>query len=325
MVMRKLKANDNGFTLVELLVVIAIIAILVALLLPAVNAAREAARRSSCQNNIRQLGLGCLNHESTNRRLPSGFTTWSNDVLHTWASYTLPYLEEAALFGQIDFSVPSWFPLVNSGFTTSPAWVSAQLPILLCPSDQSPGVHTGTTRWFAHGNYLANNGFRKWYQVRTQTQYQRDIQTEINNGGVDRRGPFEKVFDGKNVGLPLRKIADGLAHTVMLGEVRQIPGDDSRGLMYLGSCLYSHEFLPNTAAVDALEFCTQQPDPTAPCTTRYSAPRGPWVQTSRSRHPGGVHVVYCDDHVGFISETIDLAVWHAISTRNGKESLRAEN
>lgn len=313
-----------AFTLVELLVVIAIIAILVALLLPAVNAAREAARRSSCQNNIRQLGLGCLNHESATRRLPAGFTTWNNDVLHTWASYALPYLEEAAIFGQIDFSVPSWYPLVNSGFTTSPAWVSTQLPLFMCPSDHPPGIHTDVSRWFAHGNYVANNGFRQWFQVRTLAQYRRDIEREIMQAGVDKRGPFEKAFNLKNDGVPLRKIADGLSGTVLLGEVRQFPGFDSRGLLYLGSCFYSHESLPNSAATDALEWCTTQVDPQAPCTLRYSASRGPWVQTSRSRHPGGVHVAYCDDHVSFIQDAVDLAVWRAISTRQGKETLRAE-
>ena len=105
--LRRRERPVAAFTLVELLVVIAIIGILVALLLPAIQAAREAARRSQCLNNLRQLSLGCLNHESAQKRLPAGFTTMNppdTDVHHTWASYILPYMEEAALFGTIDFS-----------------------------------------------------------------------------------------------------------------------------------------------------------------------------------------------------------------------------
>lgn len=98
------KARFSGFTLVELLVVIAIIGVLVALLLPAVQAAREAARRTQCLNNLRQFSLGCLNHESATKRLPAGFTTRPSDgdVHHTWASYVLPYLEQGAMFGTIN-------------------------------------------------------------------------------------------------------------------------------------------------------------------------------------------------------------------------------
>ena len=92
-----------AFTLVELLVVIAIIGILVSLLLPAVQSAREAARRTQCANNIRQVGLACLTHESVTRRFPVGTSSTENgDVLHTWAAYVLPYIEEAASFAEID-------------------------------------------------------------------------------------------------------------------------------------------------------------------------------------------------------------------------------
>ena len=100
-----------AFTLVELMVVVAIIGVLVALLLPAVQSAREAARRSQCINNLRQIGVATMHFESVNRRLPKGdwrqrTSSTGVDSLGTWISLTLPYLEEADLYGNIDFSRP---------------------------------------------------------------------------------------------------------------------------------------------------------------------------------------------------------------------------
>jgi prepilin-type processing-associated H-X9-DG protein len=152
-----------------------------------------------------------------------------------------------------------------------------------------------------------------------------------NSGGINKFGAFEKIYGAKNKGIPLTKIADGTSSTVMLGEGRQFPGDDSRGLLYLASCLYSHQYAPNTPAVDDLEFCADGPNgvddlagelyPEAPCSQRYGGalPRGPLAQTSRSQHPGGVHAAFCDGHAEFVNDAIDLAVWHAMSTRANGE------
>ena len=189
------KRRSAAFTLVELLVVIAIIGILVALLLPAIQAAREAARRSQCINNLRQLSLGCLNHESSNKRLPAGFTTMAppqSDVHHTWASYILPYLEEANLFGTVDFSVPSWAPwLANGGGDNRPPnapWLWTQINIQLCPSDQPRDIHTGVARAFAHGSYLSNEGWGSpWPQGESEFEAKGRLRVlkKIYGGKVD--------------------------------------------------------------------------------------------------------------------------------------------
>lgn len=128
----RLSRSKSGFTLVELLVVLAIIGVLVALLLPAVQMAREAARRSSCKNNLRQVGLGILNFESTSKKFPPG-KRWSgprtdpNTYDYAWACIILNHLEQEALYDKIDFNYRLIAP-------ENIAATSQLIPIYLCPS-----------------------------------------------------------------------------------------------------------------------------------------------------------------------------------------------
>ena len=190
-----MKANSrHAFTLVELLVVIAIIAMLVTLLLPAVQAAREAARRSQCSNNLRQIVLASMNFESARSALPAGTTSTGNDVHHTWATFILPFSEEGSIHNSIDFSQPSWHSFV----TGSPApWTFHDYSLYRCPS-QGTVVHTEVAGNFSHGNYVANSGFL--YAIRQITT--KDRRDEENPSSL--RGPFEKSFDQDPAGVPLK-------------------------------------------------------------------------------------------------------------------------
>ena len=333
------RSPTAAFTLVELLVVIAIIGVLVALLLPAIQAAREAARMNTCQNHLRQVALACLNHESSLKRLPSGFTSLDGgpgdtvDIFHTWASYVLPYLEQANVFGQIDFTIPSYRPWELAGATQplNAPWTYTQLDVYLCPSDQPRGIHTGDAQWFAHGSYLANQGWWGWWQRTTLNTYQARLQAETTaNGGIDKRGPFQKVWGQKNKGTQLREISDGTSNTAMLAECRQYPGEDSRGVLFLGSCVYSHENPPNARSLDYLEWCGSDVgaddrdgvvNPSAPCSQARRAARGMWTQPARSQHPGGVNVAFCDGRVVYASDDVDIDAWRAISTMANAETL----
>ena len=152
----------HGFTLVELLVVIAIIGVLVALLLPAVQAAREAARRSQCTNNLKQIALGCLNYESTNKRLPRGtsFRAIKNTKPGTWVRDVLPYMEAGNVSDKIDYEREMTDARVNSsGVSNLTIAQTTTLPTFICPSDpaaSSPILENRGTSKGEFDNSLVN-------------------------------------------------------------------------------------------------------------------------------------------------------------------------
>src|SRR4051812_42410909 len=157
----RIRRGRPAFTLIELLVVIAIIAVLIALLLPAVQAAREASRRASCVNNLKQIGLGLHNYESTNGAFPPGrINTYVAGNGHCWGAYSqmLPYVEQQAVFNTMNFSMNP-----DPDYTTSSAVVNRTAAVttvgaFLCPSDGGQTlVQVGGGMYSVH-NYLLNVG-----------------------------------------------------------------------------------------------------------------------------------------------------------------------
>ena len=312
----------RGFTIVELLVVIAIIGVLAGLLLPAIQSAREASRRTSCTNNLRQLGLAMQQFHDQHRHFPSGRGAPPPRVFSPQA-YLLPFVEESGLQAQLDFTqAPT--TLVIAGIPYSGAANAAAagqpLPLLLCPSDPAGGQIPGNT--FGATNYAANTG-----------------SGTLNGGSID--GADGVFFLGSAVGL--KNITDGSSHTAAFSERTlgngqplnllaapfadiyvlelynasdvtpancQSPslGDcyNIRGAKWIlgnyGNTLYNHYYTPNPTAWDCMNM-----------------PQQKGYMAARASHPGGVNVLFCDSSVRNIEGNIDPAVWRAASTRADAE------
>lgn len=326
--------KTKGFTLIELLVVIAIIAILIALLLPAVQQAREAARRTQCKNNLKQLGLALHNYHDTFSTFPPAHTRTQSaspatGALTGWRGFSahammLPYIEQANLYSQLNFN--TYFDEASN--TTARR---TQLPAFLCPSDTPyPGsVDRG------------NNSYPGCMGP-SLGQY-------VNPIGV-RDGLFS--FD---VNVKMRDIHDGTANTIAFGEhlmgdnnnTSYRPGDVVRGIAYTGpvtkptqadletygmACVagtgnhHSHggrewaigmpaQTLFNTAAPPNWKHPTCQP-----CTgCGWMDSQG--MFPARSRHVGGVQVTLADGSSRFVSENVDLATWQNLGSIRGGEVL----
>jgi len=196
--MPKHKSRPNGFTLIELLVVIAIIAILIALLLPAVQQAREAARRTQCKNNLKQLGLAAHNYHDTHQSFPLN----ASSSLYGYSAHAqlLPFHEQSSLHSLIDFNSPAqvgvpWAPAMNP--VIRPV-ASQALNVLLCPSEAGDPFYVDSNgdAW-AVGNYLLNGGSGNDIQYCSRT-----------NDGLFWRGSRTKFRD----------ITDGTSNTVFMAE-----------------------------------------------------------------------------------------------------------
>jgi prepilin-type N-terminal cleavage/methylation domain-containing protein/prepilin-type processing-associated H-X9-DG protein len=300
----------RGFTLVELLVVIAIIGILIALLLPAVQAAREAARRSQCSNNLKQLGLAMHNYHDTYKTLPIG--AWSC-CWGTWKVEVLPYIEQQALADiyaegpKCDDSVPNRYGAAQNLPVTTAEGLSA----FYCPSDQ-PNSPIGDIQ--SH-NYAINFGNTGMAQ-------------EANlNGVIFGHAPFKRItancIHGKDKEtFDFASIYDGLSNTFMVGEVIIGQGSDLRGFSWWSdACNFTTYLGPNSPLPDRIYtagYCVNtRPNP--PCAV--SSTTDPTMFAARSRHPGGVQIGMCDGSVDFFSDTIQIDTYRALSTSEGGETV----
>jgi len=205
--------GGGGFTLVELLVVIAIIGVLVGLLLPAVQSAREAARRISCQNNIRQLGLAAHNYHDTRNRFPSGYTQERINGRfqgHSVFYFLLPFMEETAVYDSMDSEVPL------NNVTASPGRAAGiAINTLICASDQfpegNPHLYEGSNgpEWYGCTSYRANGGSRPIFAT-----------SATNDGMFMATGSAaRKARDAKaGIEVPIAGVRDGLSKTILFAE-----------------------------------------------------------------------------------------------------------
>lgn len=295
----------RGFTLIELLVVIAIIAILIALLLPAVQQAREAARRSTCKNNLKQLGLALHNYHDSHRILPPGDinaggydSSWlpSGSMRnHTAYMFLLPFIDQAAIYNQINFSLPTGNAngsgVGGGGYQTA---TERQVVVFLCPSDSyTPGPYTTTGT-----AYAVRKAYRTSYSViyptyNTGTSYQ-----AYNNR------PLKSAF-GHNGAARIRDIKDGTSNTMLMMETPLEKDSPLRGPFWSAYVA--------TGAVSASYRKINQP-------ISATDNRVNWY-TPGSEHVGGCHVLMGDGAVRFVSENIDFNLQKALGSIGGGEVI----
>jgi prepilin-type processing-associated H-X9-DG protein/prepilin-type N-terminal cleavage/methylation domain-containing protein len=301
--------KSTAFTLVELLVVITIIGILIALLLPAVQAAREAARRMQCSNNLKQVGLAVLNYEQANGCFPPTPQT-NGSKCHTVLVRILPHLEAANVITNYNFGVRSFDP-PNDGI------IRTQLPVYQCPSDDAAGRLCANA--LARSNCVVNFGVGPYYSPGTNIE--------------KTRGPFKatgpKTFEVA-VGCRIADIKDGTSLTAMASEVISGKKDDPDNLKHDGRGMwgwltpgasnYEHVLTPNSSSGDRLYLDSSERDchaePDMPCDDSAGSDDTKCYAAARSRHPGGVNVVFCDGHLNFVPNTIDATVWQNMGAIN---------
>jgi prepilin-type N-terminal cleavage/methylation domain-containing protein/prepilin-type processing-associated H-X9-DG protein len=310
-----------GFTLIELLVVIAIIAILIGLLVPAVQKVREAAARTQCKNNLKQLGLAFHGYNDTNKKLPMGEGP-SGCCWGTWQVLVLPYLEQDALYKQYqnwggsdtvktDFPAPTTvgppFPRYGHNTTNAANVTRRRIPILTCPADTANAPITngpitgGGTGGVTSHNYAVNYGNTNYNQANITT-------TPAVNFEM---APFFRTVASQR---SLVEIHDGTSNTMLAAEVLQGSKTDLRGFTWWGPATFFTTYLPpNTTIPDQMNtggICFNEPQANLPCTTGPN----PGILASRSRHSGGVQVLLGDGSVQFVSNSVTIQTWRALSS-----------
>ena len=329
-----LQRRMRGFTLIELLVVIAIIAILIALLLPAVQQAREAARRSQCKNNLKQLGLAIHNYHDTHSAFPQGRFGSVQDSCTggcAWRGFSaqtmmLPFMDQAPLYNQINFNL-----MYNDGTGTpnNNALSRNKIAPFICPSDQAwAGAEAGN-------NYVLSAGPSMWWQIA--------IGQSIGMFNERRNIRFGDLTDGTSNTIAASEGLKGDNDSSRLS-----PGDLVRAVPFTAG-LASSSIFPTKGALDGYgAACLAAVGTTPTATNHHSHPHQQWmngigaqtifntantpnsrnpdchpcvgcgwydsagVWSARSRHTGGVHVLLGDGAVRFVSDNVDFDTWQRL-------------
>jgi prepilin-type N-terminal cleavage/methylation domain-containing protein len=318
------RARSFGFTLVELLVVIAIIGILVALLLPAVQAAREAARRTQCANQLRQIGLAILNFEDGNRRFPAGSTSEGTPIngpySSTWTVDILPFIEEQGVYDL-------WNPDAPFVHASNQRLRETFLDIYLCPSDieigtlgaPESGPGSGGSMLWAPGSYrgmsghsLGINGDHYWDNPEAGKSVHAADMPVVWQGPLHVTYRNESASDRAFEPVTLGKIADGTSHTLLVGEYHTITYQSRRTFWAYAYTSYnqSSAFFESRTLIPDYEKCTMIGGGGAHTCKRA------WG----SLHGGNlVQFVKCDGSVHQISTNVDMDLFAASGTIQNAE------
>ncbi|MBM3953230.1 MAG: DUF1559 domain-containing protein [Planctomycetes bacterium] len=326
----------RGFTLVELLVVIAIIGTLVGLLLPAVQAAREAARRSKCSNNLKQYGLAIHNHHDSKQMLPQAAEVpgaapnWSDGL--GWHSQILPYVEFAPLYSKINFGLAGNGPSagddpdIRTQLIDGRELRSTQLPFTRCPSDTGPpdmygwaeGSYTGSLGSQSTGS--ADGNCNQWQQFREQPYGNADH----GNGGSfnEVSGVFSRVAYSPK-GITFANVSDGLSKTIMVGEVLVECHDHVEGLWSWNG--FNNAHASTVVPINNLTTCynSQAEAQAAGAQNPACWPKSNWNYSwgFRSRHPGGAGFLMGDGSVRFVAENIDHQTYQYLGGRRDRQNF----
>lgn len=329
------RSRLRGFTLIELLVVIAIIAILIALLLPAVQQAREAARRTQCKNNLKQLGLALHNYHDVYKVFPPGYINQFDNPQPTdsgqyaaaiaaercswgWTAFILPYVEQSALFNQMNVGDTR---LKDAILPANSLDVMAQpIGAFRCPSDTAPDVNNnktlqdrnGTARTLATNNYIGVNSGRKWHgQTDTgATWITGPGEGELSQwGGPPNANTSPTGIFWRNSKVAIKDITDGTSNTLMVGErAWELNNPNGNNHACRAGTMFGEHITNEQSTISRGLGSTSGP---------INLPHGGCSRTFSSRHVGGAQFTLCDGSVRFVSENID----HNALTTGGTNAI----
>ncbi len=305
------QAFRSAFTLVELLVVIAIIGVMVGLLLPAVQAAREAARRMSCSNNLKQISLSTLNFHDTHRKLPyASLDRQPKETTNTYSTgfiHLLPFLEGESIARRWDHSQPrnSAQDVDGDGYSNA-LLQQLMIPAYTCPSMSPPSGPLGGSENRGPCSYLFSSGTPDVQLYAYWSLYGLTSPPQFDGAVIPIHSEATTPTSTNRRQTKLADLVDGTSNTFLLGETdfmpRGVPSIEMGGVWAYGFIGYTfgstfHPFNKHNNS-----------------TTIFGA--------FRSQHPGGAHFAMSDGSVQFVAESIDTLIYKAMSTRAGGETAQ---